>query len=307
MDKVAGIGRAFIPTKKRFPTKRELMAMQEPVELDATKLVENLNAQGIVDLRPKTYPHKGLFVVLEGGEGSGKSTQAKMLVDALQKINVPCFLTREPGATELGADLRKILLDRDRQPMSRKAELFLFLADRTEHVEKVIRPALERGEVVVCDRYMASTLAYQCYAGGLDVDVAKTMSGWASDDLVPDITYFLDVQPATGLERSMRVEHTRFEDKSVAYHDKVRRGYRHQKDGNWVVVDAEQTIEEVHNRIVGHLWSYHSSKLQPPAEKKPVVLCLMCSASMDPDPVVEGLFNCPQGCGSMRFAKKMWP
>jgi dTMP kinase len=175
-----------------------------------------------------------------------------MLSEALEKNGVSTCLTREPGDTMLGARLRALLLDRNGEPMSRKAEMLLFAADRAEHVEKVIKPNLDQGKVVICDRYMASTMAYQAYAGDLDKTAVQIISEWASDALYPDVTYFLDVMPVVGLERAKRVERTRFEDKTVDYHDRVRRGFLAQRNNSWSRVDAHESIEEMHKKILLH-------------------------------------------------------
>lgn len=209
--------------------------------------------------RPRRIPRKrqrGMFIVLEGGEGSGKTTQARLLADELRALAIPTLLTREPGDTPLGAKLRALLLDRNSEPMSRKAEALLFAADRAEHVEKVIMPALEEGRVVICDRYIASTMAYQVYAtGDLGEAEVSTISDWASDDLLPDVTLFLDVDPVVGLERAMRAdrENNRFEDKNLAFHERVRRGFLRQQTWSWITIDAFKSIEEVHRQILSHV------------------------------------------------------
>ncbi len=200
----------------------------------------------------REQPHKGLFIVLEGGEGSGKSTQARLLAEALDERGVRTCITKEPGDTELGADLRTILLDPYRQPISRKAEALLFAADRAEHVEKVIRPALYREEVVICDRYVASTMAHQAYAGGLLAAKVRSFSTFATDGLMPDVTYYLDIPPAIGLERARQVKTTRFENKSYAYHELVRAGFIRQRKESWVVLDAQKSVDDIHTAIFQH-------------------------------------------------------
>lgn len=200
---------------------------------------------------------KGLFIVFEGGEGSGKTTQARLLSEALTSFGVENTITREPGDTPLGADIRKILLDRDRAPMTKMAEALLFAADRAEHVENVIKPVLHAGGVVICDRYIASTIAYQGYANGLDRAVLWEINRWTSSWIDPDVTFFLDVDPVVGLERAMRVKRTRFEDKDVSYHQKVRRGFLAQMEhdreislNHWVHVDGHQKPAKVHELIL---------------------------------------------------------
>lgn len=242
---------------------------------------------------PEGHNRKGLFIVFEGGEGSGKTTQARMLAEALDELEIPNCLTKEPGDTALGKELRTILLDRDREPFSRKAEALLFAADRAEHVEKVIVPALDRGEVVICDRYIASTMAYQAYTGDLDPHRVSYMSDWASGGVHADATYFLDVDPAIGLERAMRDGRTRFEDKSVAYHEKVRRGFLRQIDSSWLVVDSHRTIEDVHETILAHLGKFHGDKIN----HAPGQRCVECLAKLTtPAPIAR--YRCPM-CGGV--------
>jgi dTMP kinase len=195
----------------------------------------------------------GMFVVFEGGEGSGKSTQTRMLGKALTELDVPHIVTREPGDTPLGVELRNILLRRGGTPLHKRAEALLFMADRAQHVEEVVWPALRADKLVVCDRYTASTIAYQGYANGLGVAQLRSISEWASDGLQPDITYFLDVNPAVGLERSKREEHTRFEDKAVQYHVTVRDGFIKQKTPKWHVINADIPAAEIHKSILMHV------------------------------------------------------
>lgn len=197
------------------------------------------------------HPHKGLFVVFEGGEGSGKSTQARLLSKALCALGVHNHLTHEPGDTELGTDLRNLLLKRGRNPMSMKAEALLFAADRAEHVEKLIRPSLDRGDVVICDRYMASTIAYQGFAGGLVAGGVEHISNWASGSLYPDITFLLDIDPKIGLARAKtRGDQTHFEDEEIAFHDCVRMGFLSQRALTWITIDATDSVHEIHKTIV---------------------------------------------------------
>jgi dTMP kinase len=185
---------------------------------------------------------RGRFVVFEGGEGSGKSTQARILADALDAL-----LTHEPGGTELGLTVRRLVLGADGGPLDPRAEALLLLADRAQHVATVIRPALESSRDVVCDRFSGSTLAYQGHGRGLDVETLATMSRWASGGLEPDLVVLLDV--AAG-----RNEGTpdRMEAEDAAFHTRVADGYRKlaAADPNrWVVVDGSGTIDDVAARV----------------------------------------------------------
>lgn len=191
--------------------------------------------------------YSGTFVVFEGGEGSGKSTQAKKLAKALESEGVPHLLTHEPGGSALGYELRNLLLDSEREPISKKAEALLFMADRAEHVEKVVLPALREGRVVISDRYIASTIAYQAYAGGLPIDIIEAFSNWASGYLYPDITFYLDIDPGIGLQRALlRGKGNRIDVESITYHELVRKGFRQQADDTWVSIDARDTVFKIH-------------------------------------------------------------
>lgn len=205
----------------------------------------------------------GALITFEGGEGSGKSTQSRVLAERLREAGFDVVHTREPGGTDLGVDIRKMLLDRDRAPMSRKAQFFGFMMDRTEHVEQVIAPALKAKKIVICDRFSASTLVYQGLVGGLDVDMIMAVDHWATSTIVPDWTFFLDIDPEIGLERARRVERTRFEDEAVEYHRRIRAGFQllALNNPNWTIVNAENTVSylsnQIFNRVYTVLKNYH--------------------------------------------------
>lgn len=196
----------------------------------------------------------GLFIVFEGGEGCGKTTQAKFLYDQLVTWGLPALLTREPGDSNLGIPLRKILLSKDEAPQDKMAETFLFMADRREHVTQVIRPALAAEKIVVCDRYTASTMAYQGFANNQDLQEIDFLNGIASRGVVPDLTIYLNITVEIGLERAKRVERTRFEEKDLEYHRRVQRGFNYQfrnaTPGTWVHLDASQSITQVRRMVL---------------------------------------------------------
>jgi dTMP kinase len=168
---------------------------------------------------------KGLFITFEGVEGCGKTTHAKLLFEYLGGKKIPCIYTREPGGTKLGEEVRNILLNSRSVNISDRTELFLFEACRSQITQEIIKPALERGVTVICDRYTDATLAYQGYGGGLDALLIETLNTLASGALVPDLTLLLDVDTPEGLERASLKGIDRIESKDVAYHEKVRRGY----------------------------------------------------------------------------------
>ncbi|MEN9260570.1 MAG: dTMP kinase [Thermostichus sp. HHBFW_bins_43] len=172
----------------------------------------------------------GVFITLEGGEGAGKTTQQALLAERLQKAGYTCLCTREPGGTALGQGLRALLLHGE--PVSPLAELLLYAADRAEHVQTRIRPALAAGQVVICDRFTDSTLAYQGYGRGLDLDAIRQLNRLATDGLRPDLTLWLDLPPELGLARA-RSRQTqqaqtldRMEQAQWAFHQRLYQGFQ---------------------------------------------------------------------------------
>lgn len=166
---------------------------------------------------------KGMFITFEGIEGSGKSTHCKHAVNYLQNKGLDVLVLREPGGTEIGEEIRTILLDKKNGAMSVECELLLYNAARAQIVSEVIVPALRQKKVVVCDRFYDSTIAYQCFGGKLDHAIAHTMNTFAAMGLIPDKTFLLDSNVARGLARAGRGD--RMELKSLAFHKRVRKGF----------------------------------------------------------------------------------
>lgn len=162
----------------------------------------------------------GLFVAFEGGEGAGKSTQVALLAEALQSRGLDVVRTREPGGTPTAEAIREVLLKPTEAPMAGRCEVLLFAAARADHAATVIRPALARGSVVLCDRYIDSSLAYQGAARGFGVADVGAISAWATEGLLPDLTVLLDVEPGVGLARAK--DGNRMEAESLAFHEQVR-------------------------------------------------------------------------------------
>ena len=202
-----------------------------------------------------------MFITLEGIEGSGKTTQIKHLVDFLTQNDHDCIVTREPGGTMIGSKIRKILLDSKNNTMDSTAELLLYMADRAQHIDEVIRPAMASGKTVICDRYFDATVAYQGYARGLNVEFIKKLHLVVLNDLKPDLTLLLDLSPEIGLKRAWKAincgnrtqNETRFEEEAVPFHKKVREGYltlAAAEPHRFRVVDASRDEESVRKDIV---------------------------------------------------------
>jgi dTMP kinase len=193
----------------------------------------------------------GLFVAFEGGEGAGKSTQARLLADQLRADGFEVVVTFEPGATDIGANLRKVLLDRKSVGLSPESEALLYAADRAQHVREVVRPALMRGAIVVTDRYVDSSLAYQGAGRALaDADVRR-LSTWATGGLMPDLTVVLDLPPEVGLRRRGGPA-DRLEDESLDFHRRVRAMFlqlaSHDR-ARYLVLDATEDSDRVHHAV----------------------------------------------------------
>jgi dTMP kinase len=191
----------------------------------------------------------GLFITLEGPEGAGKSTQLPRLCEWLASLGHEVVSTRNPGGTEIGKQIRQVLLDPANKAMVPMAELMLYAADRAQHVEEVVRPALARGAVVICDRFGDSTLAYQGFGRGLDLTLLRALNEMATGGLRPDATLLLDVPSEIGLERVARSRAIdRLEDEAIAFHHRLRDGYltlAADEPERFTVVDATQPADAV--------------------------------------------------------------
>jgi dTMP kinase len=197
-----------------------------------------------------------MFITLEGIEGSGKTTQISRLAEFLEDRGMGCVTTRQPGGTQIGENIRSILLDPANRALDPLAELLLYLADRAQHINELIKPALEIGKTVLCDRYFDATLVYQGFARGLSIELIGQLHQRLFDDLKPDVTLLLDLSPQQGLERAWQQLNTgqrsgdesRFEAETLAFHEKVRAGYlelaRLEPD-RFRIIDATQTQDQV--------------------------------------------------------------
>jgi dTMP kinase len=197
---------------------------------------------------------KGLFITFEGPEGAGKTTQIKLFCELLQKRHIPYVTTREPGGSKLSTHLRKWILNRLEYKLAPETELFLFLADRAQHVKEVILPALQKGKIVVCDRYTDSTLAYQGGGRGFSISVLKQLNHTATDGLTPDLTVLFDIPVELGLRRAIRrgKGKDRMEKEALNFHRRVRQTFlriARQEKSRVFVLDARKSREEVFNDI----------------------------------------------------------
>ena len=201
-----------------------------------------------------------LFITFEGGEGCGKSVQAKALYRRLSQLAIPALLTHEPGGTPISKEIGRWLKwakDKDISPLT---ELLLFNASRAQLTDEVIRPNLEKGKVIVCDRYTDSTTAYQSYGRGLDLEIVTTINDVATQGLKPDLTILLDMPVEEGLARKKARKQDRFEQENVAFHQRVREGYLKLAANDperWLVIDATQSKE----RIAQIIWQRVSQLL----------------------------------------------
>ena len=196
----------------------------------------------------------GFFIALEGGEGAGKSTQERRIADYLVARGKTVVRTREPGGTPAAEAIRNVVLSTEFAGLDDRAEALLFAAARGEHVARVIRPALERGDVVLCDRYLDSSVAYQGYGRGLGADAIRDLSLWATRDLLPDLVIVLDIDPRRGLSRVKDPD--RLESEPIAYHEAVRAGFLDlaAKDPDrYLVVDASMSLSAITGAITAVL------------------------------------------------------
>jgi dTMP kinase len=199
-------------------------------------------------------PTQGIFIAFEGGEGTGKSTQSKLLAQWLEQEGESVVLTREPGGTDLGKDLRKILLGHETGAISPRAEALLYAADRAHHVYSVIRPALDRGDVVITDRYFDSSAAYQGAGRILNPAEVARISRWATESLYPTLTILIDVPAEIGLGRLQSRD--RLEAESNDFHERVRQEYLQiamMDPERYFVVDGTQSVDEIHTQIIARV------------------------------------------------------
>ena len=213
------------------------------------------------------------FISFEGGEGAGKTTQAEILSKTLENLHIGSVLFREPGSTPLGRHLRNYL--KGMQPLTKEAELLLFEAARAELVREKIKPSLDQGLTVIADRFEASTIAYQGYGRGIDIEIIKNLNNFATQGIYPDVTFLLDLAPEQGLMRTggiqlslplgfeepveyvrRDIEGRRFEDLALRFHERIRTGYLHlaeQDPDRWIVIDATLPESLISHQVLHHV------------------------------------------------------
>jgi len=198
---------------------------------------------------------KGYFITFEGGDGAGKSTQIKKLMEHLQSKGFDVILTREPGGTDIGEKIRQIILDPENSEMDAVTEAMLYAASRAQHVAQVIKPAIDEGKIVICDRFIDSSIAYQGYGRGLG-DSIGIINSYAVGDYMPHKTFLLKLKPQVGNKRISGREKDRIELEAVSFHQKVYDGYEaleKEYPDRIVGIDASGTIEDIHNTIKSHI------------------------------------------------------
>lgn len=196
-----------------------------------------------------------MFITFEGPDGSGKTSQLNMLEPFLKDMGLDVIRTREPGGTEIGDQIRSVIMDMKNKSMHPRSEILLFCASRAQLVEELIRPSLAAGKIILCDRYADSTMAYQGYGHGLDRDSLNSLLNFATGGLKPDLTLLFDISAETGLRRRLtnHDEWNRMDDYALQFHERVRNGYLEMaaKDpARWVVINADRPKEIIHQEVV---------------------------------------------------------
>jgi dTMP kinase len=214
-------------------------------------------------------PVQGVFIAFEGGEGTGKSTQSKLLKKWLEKEGEEVVLSREPGGTDLGQGLRKILLGHETGAISPRAEALLYAADRAHHVFSLIRPALDRGDVVITDRYFDSSIAYQGAGRVLQPNEVARISRWATESLFPTLTIIIDMPADVGLGRLKSRD--RLEAEPLAFHERVRNEFLQiaaMDPERYLIVDGLQEIDDIHEQIISRVGELPALKRNSEKQKK---------------------------------------
>lgn len=198
----------------------------------------------------------GLFISFEGPDGSGKSTQIEYLKEFFEQNKLSCVFTREPGGTEIGEKLRDVILDTHNDEMCDMTEALLYAASRAQHVSQIIQPALDEGKIVVCDRYVDSSVAYQGYGRQLGGDVVSAINKYAIMGCLPDVTFLIEIDPKDGKKRIKSSERDRLESEKLWFHKRVYKGYiemAEKEPERIIAIDGTGTREEMRDVILGHV------------------------------------------------------
>lgn len=202
--------------------------------------------------------NSGIFITFEGGDGSGKSTQVKLLYKYLLENNYPVIMTREPGGTQISEQLRTILLQGNVNKMNAITEALIFLAARSDNWEKLIKPALDSNKIVICDRFQDSTIVYQGICNNININLLNNICNTITNNMLPNRTYLINIDPVIGLKRSMRQDNVdiRFEHKSTEYHKRIQEAYLQIANNNdrYLIIDGNLSIEEINNIIIKDVW-----------------------------------------------------
>jgi dTMP kinase len=219
-------------------------------------------------------PGRGVFIAFEGGDGSGKSTQARLLVERLEAAGHDVLPTREPGGTDVGERLRALVLDPQYAPIDAVTEALMFAASRSAHVRQLVRPALDAGQVVVTDRYVDSSVAYQGAGRDLGTETVAQLNDWATDGLHPDLTVLLDVDTVTAADRRSARERSaggtgpdRMESEPEAFHERIRRAFAERADtdpGRYLVLDASRPVQDLADEVLDRVTRL-LERQEPPA------------------------------------------
>lgn len=201
---------------------------------------------------------EGFFITFEGGEGAGKSTQVRLLKEACERLGVPVVVTREPGGTPGGEAIRKLLVEGKTDAWAPMTELLLHMAARAEHIERLIRPALDEGKIVICDRFMDSTMVYQGMAQGLSPSLVAELHEASFGAFYPHITFVLDVPPKAGLKRTEGRKEgvSRYEAMDHTFHEALREGYASLKGERFVHINATEPVSAVQQAVLSALKNY---------------------------------------------------
>jgi len=206
---------------------------------------------------------KGIFISFEGSDGSGKTTQLRLFKDYLDSNNYDSVFTREPGGTEISEEIRKIILDPNHTEMDDTTEAFLYAASRAQHVAQLIKPSMDAGKIVVSDRFMDSSIAYQGYGRGLG-EAVRTINEIAVAGTQPDLTFFLNISPEKGMARAKKREDLdRLELEKMEFHQAVYKGYLELSNiykDRFVMINADQSPEAVHQEIISHFEEFIANR-----------------------------------------------